>query len=100
MSETPSAPPAAHAGDSTVEVLDEARPAPNGAYPRPESFSGVWAPEVIEEIQEKAALGRYQIRGQATKRAGSPPSTTSCSCRPGSRACRSKATARSATRGW
>jgi len=72
MSETPRTPPAAHAGDSSVEVLDEAAPAPNGAYPRPHGFSGVWPPEVIEEIQEKAALGRYQIRGQATKRQGLP----------------------------
>ena len=72
MSETPSEPAPAHAGDSSVEVVDEAAPAPNGAYPRPHGFSGVWPPEVIEEIQEKAALGRYQIRGQATKRQGLP----------------------------
>ena len=72
MSETPSAAAPARAGDSTVEVVDDAAAAPNGAYPRPHSFSGVWPPEVIEEIQEKAALGRYQIRGQATKRQGLP----------------------------
>ncbi len=35
---------------------------------RPPTYSGVWHPNAIDEIQEKAELGRYQIRGQATKR--------------------------------
>lgn len=34
--------------------------------------SKVWSPEKIEEIQEKAELGRYRIRGQATKRLDLP----------------------------
>lgn len=34
--------------------------------------SKVWSPEKIEEIQEKAELGRYRIRGQATKRQDLP----------------------------
>lgn len=34
--------------------------------------SKVWSPEKIEEIQEKAELGRYRIRGQATKRMDLP----------------------------
>lgn len=36
------------------------------------SYSGIWSPETIEAIQEKAELGRYQIRGQATKRRDLP----------------------------
>jgi len=39
---------------------------------RPPAYSGVWSPDTIEEIQEKADLGRYQIRGQATKRQDLP----------------------------
>ncbi|MED1443465.1 FMN-binding glutamate synthase family protein [Aeribacillus composti] len=34
--------------------------------------SKVWSPEKIEEIQEKAQIGRYRIRGQATKRMDLP----------------------------
>ncbi len=34
--------------------------------------SGVWSPARIAEIQEKAEVGRYLIRGQATKRADLP----------------------------
>lgn len=34
--------------------------------------SKVWSPEKIEEIQDKAQLGRYRIRGQATKRQDLP----------------------------
>ncbi|MFQ5784922.1 MAG: FMN-binding glutamate synthase family protein [Alphaproteobacteria bacterium] len=36
------------------------------------SPSGVWTPGKIAEIQEKAEVGRYLIRGQATKRADLP----------------------------
>ncbi|MCL6548345.1 MAG: FMN-binding glutamate synthase family protein [Alicyclobacillus sp.] len=36
------------------------------------SESGVWKARKIEEIHEKAELGRYRIRGQATKRADLP----------------------------
>jgi glutamate synthase domain-containing protein 2 len=36
------------------------------------SESGVWKARKIEEIQEKAELGRYLIRGQATKRTDLP----------------------------
>ncbi len=43
-----------------------------GGFVKPEQYSGVWSPDVIEEIQEKADLGRYQIRGQATKRRDLP----------------------------
>lgn len=39
---------------------------------RRDDYSGIWNPEVIEDIQEKAELGRYLIRGQATKRRDLP----------------------------
>lgn len=35
-------------------------------------YSKVWSPSKIEEIQDKAELGRYRIRGQATKRTDLP----------------------------
>ena len=41
-------------------------------FPRLREFGGIWSPEAIEEIHEKADLGRYQIRGQATKRKDFP----------------------------
>ena len=43
-----------------------------GKFQRPPAYSGTWHPDAIEEIQEKAELGRYQIRGQATKRQNLP----------------------------
>ena len=43
-----------------------------GEFQRPPAYSGTWHPDAIEEIQEKAELGRYQIRGQATKRHNLP----------------------------
>ncbi|MGD9538440.1 MAG: FMN-binding glutamate synthase family protein [Alphaproteobacteria bacterium] len=39
---------------------------------RAAAYSGIWSPDTIEAIQEKAELGRYQIRGQATKRRDLP----------------------------
>ncbi|MCL6445723.1 MAG: hypothetical protein K6T83_20115, partial [Alicyclobacillus sp.] len=36
------------------------------------SESGVWKARKIEEIHERADIGRYRIRGQATKRADLP----------------------------
>ena len=44
----------------------------SSAFERPPAYSGIWHPDAIEEIQEKAELGRYQIRGQATKRLDLP----------------------------
>jgi glutamate synthase domain-containing protein 2 len=41
-------------------------------FPRIDHYSGIWSPEAIEEIHEKADIGRYQIRGQATKRKDFP----------------------------
>ena len=43
-----------------------------GEFQSPPAYSGTWHPDAIEEIQEKAELGRYQIRGQATKRQNLP----------------------------
>jgi hypothetical protein len=43
------------------------------ALPTPRS-SPVYTPAVIEEIQEKAVLGRYRIRGFGTLRARPLPS--------------------------
>ena len=40
----------------------------SSTFERPPAYSGIWHPDAIEEIQEKAELGRYKIRGQATKR--------------------------------
>ena len=44
----------------------------SNTFQRPPAFSGTWSPDTIEAIQEKAELGRYQIRGQATKRQDLP----------------------------
>ena len=54
------------------------------ALERPLRVSPVYTPQVIEEIQDKAQLGRYRIRGFGTLRAeaAAVASTTSRSCRP------------------